>query len=271
MLSGREITLVIDQKPMKMGQLIKIAREERGWSQDDLAKMVGVTQPAIKKIEAGQTKNSRHLLPICAALGLEQELRTSMNSLRLISSFDPDQKNESVSDTFDSNAKVMSATRLKRNISPGAIPEFDLRAGASYGGGYALPSQVSDDQGRTYGGEVVKAEWMFPKAYLEGELRLSIASTDIVAIDGPSMIPDLYPGDRVLIDRTHRDPRQGGIFAVREGDGIIVKHVEYMRGSGDMPRIICKSSNPKYDPFELILDNESVAIVGRVAARIARM
>lgn len=159
--------------------------------------------------------------------------------------------------------------RHRVNIKAGFIPEFDLRAGASYGGGYALPAAIRDGE-TSYDADRVKAQWGIPASFLQGELRLHPHTTDVIAVDGPSMIPDLLPGDRVLIDRSHRDPRQGGIFAVREGDGIIIKHVEVVRGS-DPPRIVCKSSNQTYAPFELVLDGETVAIIGRVAGRISRM
>jgi hypothetical protein len=155
------------------------------------------------------------------------------------------------------------------HIKAGFIPEFDLRAGASYGGGYALQGQVREGD-NTYDADVVKAEWGIPPSFLQGELRLHPLRTDVLAVDGPSMIPDLMPGDRVLVDRSHTDPRQGGIFAVREDGGVIIKHVEVVRGS-DPPRIVCKSSNPTYAPFELILDGENIAIIGRVAGRISRM
>jgi hypothetical protein len=143
-----------------------------------------------------------------------------------------------------------------------AIPEYDLRAGASYGGGYAL---TGDD-----GSEKKRGEWIFPENWLRGEMRLSLQSTDIIAIDGPSMLPDLSPGDRVLIDRSNQDPKQDAIFAIRDGESVIVKHVQLVRNT-DPPRVVCRSSNPKYEPFELVLDGDSVAIIGRVAGKISKM
>ena len=37
---------------METGEKIRVGREARGWSQADLAKRVGISQPAINKIEA---------------------------------------------------------------------------------------------------------------------------------------------------------------------------------------------------------------------------
>lgn len=52
------------------GEAIRRAREARGWSQDRLAEAIGISQPAIKKVEDGVTVRSRFIADIEAALGL---------------------------------------------------------------------------------------------------------------------------------------------------------------------------------------------------------
>jgi len=61
MLSGQSITDVIEYRAMEPGILIQNERVKRGWSQAQLAKRLGISQPAIKKIESGETKKSKHL------------------------------------------------------------------------------------------------------------------------------------------------------------------------------------------------------------------
>ncbi len=56
---------------METGEKIRAAREARDWSQADLAKRVGISQPAIKKIEAGDTRHSKFLPRIAQELGLD--------------------------------------------------------------------------------------------------------------------------------------------------------------------------------------------------------
>lgn len=75
------ITQVIDL-PMDLGRIIHDARKARGWSQADLAKEAGVTQPAILKIEKSRTRRSKYLPAVLRALGLPLNLLTQEEDLR---------------------------------------------------------------------------------------------------------------------------------------------------------------------------------------------
>lgn len=60
---------------MELSERIKSERIRRNLSQEELAKLVGITQPAVKKIEDGVTRRSRFLPQIAQVLGLNlQEL-----------------------------------------------------------------------------------------------------------------------------------------------------------------------------------------------------
>lgn len=56
---------------MEPGEKVKQARELRGWSQKDLADKVGVSQVAIKKIESGETRQSKFLPKVAKVLDLD--------------------------------------------------------------------------------------------------------------------------------------------------------------------------------------------------------
>src|ERR1700676_3464355 len=68
MLSGQAITAVIECRIMKPGILIKTERDKRDWSQAELGKRVGISQVAVKKIEDGKTRKSKHLAKIAQEL-----------------------------------------------------------------------------------------------------------------------------------------------------------------------------------------------------------
>lgn len=245
---------------------IREHRKRVGLTIEQLASDVGLSVSQISRAERGERDlRVEELKKIAARLRITvSDLTNEVADGDFVRGPVEDDQHATV---VDDVPRVGAGRRV--HLTPGTIPEFDLRAGASYGGGYVLQGQVNDGE-QTYDADVVKAEWGIPPSFLQGEVRLQPRKTDVLAVDGPSMVPDLLPGDRVFIDRSHTDPRQGGIFAVREDGGVIIKHVEVVRGS-DPPRIVCKSSNPTYAPFELILDGDNVAIIGRVAGRISRM
>jgi len=56
---------------MEPGEKIKRAREARKWSQRDLGERIGVSQVAIKKIETGETVQSKHLPLIAQTLEID--------------------------------------------------------------------------------------------------------------------------------------------------------------------------------------------------------
>lgn len=170
-------------------------------------------------------------------------------------------------DPDDRPTRTKSSAGHNHTLMPGAIAEVDLRAGAG-GGGFSLPAQTTDGR-YTYSAEHVRDEWVLPQRYIRDELRVSLGQVEIIAVDGDSMIPVLHSGDRVLVNRADTNIRQGGVFAVREGDAVIVKHIELIRGS-EPPRIRCSSANAQYNDFELVL-GEDADIIGRVVWRATRM
>lgn len=154
--------------------------------------------------------------------------------------------------------------------NPPYLKEYAVKGGGAYGGG------MLDDGEWQQGGEPAQeviAQWALPPSYVRNELNLSFDTADIISVRGDSMDDGskfgLSSGDRVIVDRADRDPSQGAIFAVWDGSGVIVKQVEPVRGSEPL-RIVCKSLNPRYEPFELILD-ENAHIIGRIAAKFSRM
>jgi phage repressor protein C with HTH and peptisase S24 domain len=162
-------------------------------------------------------------------------------------------------------------TRQDYTAETTAIPEIDLKAGASYAGGLPEEEVVLDEHGHALTGAMVRTTWGIPAPFLRDELRVRSTRAHILPIRGDSMAETLFDGDRVIIDLDDTDVSQGGIFALVDDDGtVIVKQVELVRGGGGRRRILCTSRNPSYKAFELALE-EPVRIIGRVASRITRL
>jgi transcriptional regulator with XRE-family HTH domain len=55
---------------MEPGEIIRRRREELGWSQAQLGNRVGISQPAIKKIESGDSRHSKFLPKVAQVLSI---------------------------------------------------------------------------------------------------------------------------------------------------------------------------------------------------------
>lgn len=247
-------------------------REARGWTQEQAATAMGTTRNQYVKLERGLDKGGRKLhegwiVRAAKAFAVSPSAIISTNYDALIEKLArvPDERDEP-------NAEFeQAAPALHQGFG---IPEFEIIAGASYGGGvddseWNVPA---GDEG-SISGHMPVAMWNLPPSFVETEMGLRSGFADIIKIRGDSMddgsARSLAANDRVFIDRRDRDPRQGGFFAVWDGEGVIVKQVEIVRGS-EPPQIVCKSLNKGYDPFTLVLDGNA-HIIGRVAGKITRL
>lgn len=251
------------------GERLRARRKNLRLSQADLAAMVGLSQRSISDLESGQTMKTdklRELADVCGVspewlMGLEED-DSNMRAARML---------QSISKTTQHQSTSMAAPVIAGRLAVAMLQvrEIDVRGGASYGGG--IIDEAHQDAGNA--SDKVVANWGLPKEFVESELGLRSGGMDIIKVRGDSMddgtARGLSSGDRVMVDRDDRDVRQGGIFVVFDGVGIIIKQVELDR-EAQPPRIVCKSLNARYSPITLTLESP-VQVVGRVAARISRM
>jgi phage repressor protein C with HTH and peptisase S24 domain len=150
------------------------------------------------------------------------------------------------------------------------VPEIDVRAGASYAGGFNQEETTIDEYGNSVSRDAIRASWGIPAPFLRDELHIRPGRAHMLPIRGDSMNDVLFDGDRAIINLDDTDLSQGGIFALLDDQSsLIIKQVELVRGKGPQ-RIKCTSRNPVYAPFELVLD-DPVRIIGRVASKITRL
>tara|TARA_E500000305_G_scaffold97673_1_gene88823 strand:+ start:266 stop:988 length:723 start_codon:yes stop_codon:yes gene_type:complete len=128
-----------------------------------------------------------------------------------------------------------------------AVPE--VRISASAGGGANLEQEPGGN------------DWYFDAGWLRYELRASARDLRVISIDGDSMEPVLYSGDKVMIDLSRTAPSPPGIFVLHDGIGLVAKQLEYIPNS-DPPRVLIRSESARYRDYERTI--EEVNIVGRV-------
>ncbi|MDB5965439.1 MAG: putative phage repressor [Polaromonas sp.] len=129
------------------------------------------------------------------------------------------------------------------------VPLFDIQASAGHG--------AFNDV------EKVVAMHPFHTDYIRSELHIAHNDIALLGIAGSSSEPVLRSGDTVMVDRRDRDVRAEGLHLLLMDDALLVKQVQRLPG-----RVLrVSSSNDRYPPFEMKLDEESQAnvdIVGRV-------
>lgn len=126
------------------------------------------------------------------------------------------------------------------------IPQYNFRAGMGGGG-------VVAEEG--------EADFLaLPRTYLE---QMQLVSADLITIEvkGDSMSPTLESGDRIMINRNDKNPASGGVFAIHDGDVLVVKRVERIPATNPV-RLKLISDNPNHGVYEVPAGETN--ILGRV-------
>ena len=103
--------------------------------------------------------------------------------------------------------------------------------------------------------EPVPSEVKFLKSWLRDH-RLRAKDLFLADVLGDSMETTIYDGDSALVDETHTSPRSGKIYALRTGEGPLVKRLRKRDH-----RWWADSDNKKHEPQPL---DDRARIMGRV-------
>lgn len=199
-----------------------------GLTQAELARRVGISQPAVGKMFMGQTQNSVHLSKIAA------ELATSPAYL--------------LGETDDPSPGALPVPRpeeLAERFGLALVPEINLAYGM--GGGTVVEGPVEVET------------IAFPTSWLRTITRAPVSALTFARGRGDSMTPTIGDGDVVLIDRSQNAILdQDLIWAVAFGDLGMIKRVRRMPGG--MFKLL--SDNHNVTP-ETVTGDE-LFVVGRV-------
>jgi phage repressor protein C with HTH and peptisase S24 domain len=132
------------------------------------------------------------------------------------------------------------------------IPEFDVKVAA--GGG-----SLSD-------GADITDHWEVPRRFVS-QMKASANSLNIVEVIGDSMEPKLLPGDKIIIDQNDTNPSPPGIFALWDGYGLVVKHVQWIHGTNKV--LLVSENSTMYKDYEAVIDE--IKIFGRIKSCIRAM
>lgn len=186
---------------------------------------------AIAMIRSGRVPSIERVRRLCEALGLECYVGPPRDP-------DADRRKEAA-DLIDGlrsdiRAAVVEALRNPSDTaqdSPSAptrqVELRELRAAAG--------------SGATDLDETVTDYVPFRRSWLD-RITADPTQCTLISVMGDSMEPTLPQGSSILVDRSQRNRRQGGIFVVRSQDGLVVKRAA-RDGSG---RWLLRSDNPHW-------------------------
>lgn len=142
-------------------------------------------------------------------------------------------------------------------IEPTGIPEIDIRAGM---GGPGL-------LGNGDNGDNVIGNWNLPEAYIRHEIHTAPGQITIIRVQGDSMTPTLQPEDRVMVDKGQTIPISDNIYAIWDGDGVVVKRIRRTANGEDRGWLLV-SDNLQVADREMPIDAH---IIGRVVWKASKL
>lgn len=153
-----------------------------------------------------------------------------------------------------------------RAVSTGdtvAINELDVHVAA--GPGFA------DDAGglmAAHEQSAVIGVHTYPAASFREAYGINPGRIRIIPVRGTSMEPELWSGQRVMVDIEDKAPSPPGIFVVWDGLGLVLKYIEVIANSEPL-RVRISSAHQAFQPYERTLGEAHIN--GRVVGVWKRM
>lgn len=211
-----------------------------GLDQKNLAKRAGINETGIRDILIGKSKNPRSdtIDKISRALGC------------------------TVHDLMGITRQTSRSARAANDDSV-QINELDVHVAAGSG--------FSDDAGglmAAHEASAVVGVHIYPAESFREAYGINPQRIRIIPVRGTSMEPELWSGQRVMVDIQDKTPSPPGIFVVFDGLGLVIKYIEVVANSEPI-RVRISSAHLAFKPYERNLDE--AYINGRVVGVWKRM
>ncbi|BCD61726.1 repressor LexA [Nitratiruptor phage NrS-5] len=233
---------------MGYGEIIRRAREKKGLSQEELAKILGVSRVAITNYELEKNPPTyENVKKLSEILDIpEQFLFDKSKTLDIIKKAIQDKDPDALSflkSQYPAISETIEVPLLNHEVSAGhGIEPFETEV---------IDTLLIDKE---------KLLPEYPPERLKG-----------LKVRGNSMEPYVKNGDIVIMYRFNWDEpleKIDDIYVINYDNQLMVKQIQFVGGS----KIRIVSINPTYPPIELDMDDNQVffAILGKVVLRILR-
>ena len=228
-----------------LAKRVKYARELQRMNQETLAKLSGLKQPDVSKIERGKILRTTGLIGLATALKVRPEwLDTGDGPMQYGGLLGPDPRFQG-----DPVIAVSGTDQLPDGMI--YIRESAVRFSAG-NGRTAVFDEINESVPRSY-----TIDWFVKEGMRPENCRR-------FKVDGDSMSPFLSDNDKVLVNLAETNVINGKVYALRYGDELRIKRV-YRKIDGGL---ILHSDNPDFRPQDEEITPEIVAqhisIIGRV-------
>ncbi len=175
---------------------VKMSRERLGLIQEDLAKACNISQNAIHKIEAGDTKKPRNLLELARALNVDPHwLQTGEGDYNSCPDVDIIEKDKDYSDSHVS------------------ISLYDIKLSAGNGSAVIEWIPRKSDEPLLFRSAWFKVKRLYPD------------NCKAMYVRGNSMSPVLEDWDTVIVDISDTDIIDGEVYALTYKNNFYIKQV----------------------------------------------
>lgn len=144
-----------------------------------------------------------------------------------------------------------------------SIDELDVHVAAGVG--------TSDDTGAlmaSHEAGAVVGTHVYPANSFREAYGINPGRIRIIPVRGTSMEPELWSGQRVMVDIEDKTPSPPGIFVIWDGLGLVLKYVEVVADSEPV-RVRISSAHPQFKPYERLVGEAHIN--GRVVGVWKRM
>lgn len=167
-------------------------------------------------------------------------------------------------------SKILAGTRqIKATEYAGMRRFFDLpvdgERATTRGNRYVLEPLVTDGMADHGGADGDSGQWVMPASLFANRTRGPAAQIRVFTVSDKAMIPDLMPGENVLVDMADTTPSPPGFFLLSDGVGHIIRQCAIIPGS--RPALLRLTAlNGAYEAYELPMSAHPLS--GRVIAKL---